>query len=190
MLAAAQKGQLKALYVVGANPAKTFGVPAEALGKLELLVVQEMFLTETAKQADVVLPASCTYEKDGTVTNTAGEVQLVRKAADAMGTRSDFDILRILSHQLARLGLGQAIHMRSAETAFEEIRKAVPGYDVNQANLLTGGAEQTTSAISPNGHRAYDVPAGSIFSARDTLFTSGTLGRYCTMLNSVPEAAK
>jgi len=190
MLAAAQKGQLKALYVVGANPAKTFGVPAEALGKLELLVVQEMFLTETAKQADVVLPASCTYEKDGTVTNTAGEVQLVRKAADAMGTRSDFDILRILSHQLARLGLGQAIHMRSAEAAFEEIRKAVPGYDVNQANLLTGGAEQTISAISPNGHRAYDVPAGSIFSARDTLFTSGTLGRYCTMLNSVPEAAK
>ena len=190
MLDAAQNGPLKALYVVGANPAKTFGVPAEALGKLELLVVQEMFLTETAKHADVVLSASCTYEKDGTVTNTAGEVQLVRKAADAMGTRSDFDILRILSHQLARLGLGQAIHMRSAEAAFEEIRKAVPGYDVNQANLLTGGAEQTISAISPNGHRAYDVPAGSIFSARDTLFTSGTLGRYCTMLNSVPEAAK
>ena len=66
----------------------------------------------------------------------------------------------------------------------------MPGYDVNQANLLTGGAEQTISAISPNGQRAYDVPAGSIFSARDTLFTSGTLGRFCTMLNSVPEAAK
>ena len=190
MLDAAKKGQLKALYVVGANPAKTFGIPAELLRKLELLVVHELFLTETAKHADVVLPASCLYEKDGTVTNTASEVQLVRKAADAMGTRSDFDILRILSHQLAKLGLGNTIHWESPAAAFEEIRRAVPGYDVNEASLLTGGAEPALPVIAPNGQRPYDVPAGAIFSARDTLFTSGTLGRYCTTLNSVPEAAK
>ena len=190
MFDAMRKGQLKALYVVGSNPAKTFGIPAEVLRKLELLVVHELFLTETAKHADVVFPASCLYEKDGTVTNTAGEVQRVRKAADAVSTRSDFDILRILSHQLAKQGLGKAIHWRSSTAAFDEIRDAVPGYGVNQANLLAGGVEIAHPALAPDGMRSYDVPAGAIFSARDTLFTSGSLGRYCTMLNSVPEAAK
>ncbi len=190
MLDAAIEGRLKALYVVGANPVKTFGVPAaDRLGGLELMVVHEMFLTETAARADVVLPAACAYEKDGTVTNTAGEVQLVRKAADVMGPRSDFDILRILSHQLARLGVGSAIHLRTAEAAFEEIREAVRGYDVSLANLLAGGAEPSAPSVPLDGRAPYDVPAGAIFSSRDTLFTSGTLGRYCTMINSLPEAA-
>ena len=107
MLAAAAKGQLHALYVVGANPVKTFGVSATGrLGKLDLLIVQDLFLTETAELADIVLPAAAAYEKNGTMTNTAGEVQLVRKGGDTMGTRSDFDILRILSFQLAKHGLG------------------------------------------------------------------------------------
>ena len=57
------------------------------------------------------------------MTNTAGEVQLVRKGGDVMGTRSDFDILRILSHQLAQQGLGQAIRLRTPEAAFDEIRQ-------------------------------------------------------------------
>src|ERR1700681_884549 len=93
MLAAAAQGKLRALYVVGANPVKTFGVDVkDRLGKLDLLVVQDLFLTETAKLADIVLPAASAYEKNGTVTNTAGEVQLVRKGGDVMGTRSDFDI--------------------------------------------------------------------------------------------------
>ncbi len=60
---------------------------------------------------------------------------------------------------------------------FEEIRKAVPGYDVQPAGLLTGGAEPTRVHVARNGHAPYDVPAGLIRSAQDTLFTSGTLGR-------------
>src|ERR1700687_1668278 len=115
MLAAAAKGKVCALYVVGANPVKTFAVEAnDRLGKLDLLVVQDLFLTETAKLADIVLPAASAYEKNGTMTNTAGEVQLVRKGGDVMGTRSDFDILRILSHQLAQQGLGKAVRLRTA----------------------------------------------------------------------------
>jgi hypothetical protein len=71
---------------------------------------------------------------------------------------------------------------------FEEIRKAVPGYDVQAAGLLTGGAEPTHVHVAKNGHAPYDVPVGLIRSAQDTLFTSGTLGRFCTMMESLPEA--
>ncbi len=191
MLAAAAKGQLHALYVVGANPVKTFGVSAtDRLGKLDLLVVQDLFLTETAQLADIVLPAAAAYEKNGTMTNTAGEVQLVRKGGDVMGTRTDFDILRILSFQLAQHGLGQAIRLRNPEAAFDEIRQAVPGYNLAMATLLLGEAERTSPVSAANDTATFDVPAGSIFSSKDRLFTSGSLTPYCTMVRSLPEAAE
>jgi len=191
MMAAAANGKLNALYVVGANPVKTFGAKVkDRLGKLKLLVVQDLFLSETAQLADIVLPAAAAYEKNGTMTNTAGEVQLVRKAGDVMGTRSDFDILRILSHQLAKQGLGPAIALRTPDAAFEEIRNSVAGYGVSMATLTLGEAERTSPISSTNGNAKFDVPAGSIFSSHDTLFSSGTLGRYCSMILSLPEAAE
>jgi NADH-quinone oxidoreductase subunit G len=191
MLAAAASGKLHALYVVGANPVKTFEVNAtDRLGKLDLLVVQDLFLTETAKLADIVLPAASAYEKNGTVTNTAGEVQLVRKGGDVMGTRSDFDILRILSHQLAAQGLGQAIRLRTPAAAFDEIRQSVAGYNFSMTTLTLGEAERTSPVSMANGNAKFDVPVGAIFSAHDTLFTSGTLGRYCSTIQSLPEATE
>jgi NADH-quinone oxidoreductase subunit G len=191
MLAAAAKGQLHALYVVGANPVKTFGVSAkDRLGKLGLLIVQELFLTETAALADIVLPAAAAYEKNGTMTNTAGEVQLVRKGGDTMGTRSDFDILRILSFQLAQQGLGKAITLRKPEEAFDEIRKAVPGYNLQMAALLLGEAERTAPVAAANGNAKVEVPAGAVFSSGDNLFTSGSLSPYLTMIRSLPEAVE
>jgi NADH-quinone oxidoreductase subunit G len=188
MVKAAQDGKLKALYVVGANPFSHFGTLGFGRGKLETLIVHEMFLTDTARLADVVFPAASAYEKDGTVTNTAGEIQLLRKAAEVMGPRSDFDLLRIISHQLERLGLGKAFHYKTPSAVFDEIRKAVPGYDVPQTGLLTGGAALAQVHAARNGHAPYDVPAGLIRSAQDTLFTSGTLGRFCTMMDSLTEA--
>jgi len=188
MVEAAQNGKLKALYVMGANPLAHFGTLGFGRGKLELLVVHEMFLTETAKVADIVFPAASAYEKDGSVTNTSGEIQLLHKAAEVMGPRSDFDLLRILSHQLEKLGLGKAFHYKTPASVFEEIRNAVPGYDVQAAGLLTGGAEAAHVHVAKNGHAPYDVPVGLIRSAQDTLFTSGTLGRFCTMMESLPEA--
>ena len=188
MVEAAQSGNLKALYVVGANPFAHFGKQGAGRGKLDLLIVQEMFLTETAKAADIVLPAASAYEKDGTVTNTSGEIQLLRKGAEVMGPRTDFDLLRILSHQLEKLGLGKAFHYKSVGAVFEEIRNAVPGYNVPLTGLLIGGAEATRAQFTRNGHAPYDVPAGLIRSANDNLFTSGTLSRWCTMMESLPEA--
>jgi NADH-quinone oxidoreductase subunit G len=188
MVEAAQSGKLKALYVVGANPFKHFGKGGTGRGKLSLLIVHEMFLTETAQQADIVFPAASAYEKDGTVTNTSGEVQLLRKAGEEMGARSDFDLLRIMSHQLERLGIGKAFHFKNPAAVFEEIRKTVPGYNLQPAGLLTGGAEVTKLQFSKNGHAPYDVPVHLIQPANDTLFTSGTLGQFCTMMQSLPEA--
>jgi NADH-quinone oxidoreductase chain G len=188
MMEAAVAGKLKALYVVGANPLKSFGVAQpDRLAGLELLVVQEMFLTETAQRADVVLPAASSYEKDGTMTNTAGEVQMTHRAIDPQGPRSDYDLIRILSHQLAMLGAGAAIHLRTAAAAFEEIRKNVAGYDLPVAGLLGGGAELSTASCR-QVESSYDVAAGAVFSSNDFLFTSGTLGRYCSRLNSTNEA--
>jgi NADH-quinone oxidoreductase subunit G len=187
MVDAAQAGKLQALYVVGANSLQRFGKGNSGRGKLGLLIVHEMFMTETAAQADIVFPAASAYEKDGTVTNTSGEIQLFRKAAEVMGPRSDFDLLRILSHQLEKTGLGKAVHYKNAAAVFEEIRKAVPGYHVKESGLLAGFAEPSEIRL-PMNQRAFDVPVGLIRSANDSLFTSGTLGRYCSTVESLPEA--
>jgi NADH-quinone oxidoreductase subunit G len=188
MIEAAQSGKLKALYVVGANPLAHFGTLGYGRGKTELLIVHELFMTETAKQADIIFPAASAYEKDGTVTNTSGEVQLLHKAAEVMGPRTDFDLLRILSHQLEKQGMGKAFHYKNVAAVFEEIRKTVPGYDLELTGLLTGGAESAHVEVKRNGSAPYDVPVGLIHSAQDTLFTSGTLTPFLNTIESVPEA--
>jgi len=98
MFDAAAAGNLSALYVVGANPIKRFGIDPATLTNT-FLVVQDLFLTETALLADVVFPAANLYEKSGSVTNSYGDLQLVNKAADKAGTRSDFElIVRLADH--------------------------------------------------------------------------------------------
>jgi len=98
MFDAAAAGNLSALYVVGSNPVKRFGIDPATLANT-FLVVQDLFLTETALLADVVFPAANLYEKSGSVTNSYGDLQLVSKAADKAGTRSDFElIVRLADH--------------------------------------------------------------------------------------------
>jgi NADH-quinone oxidoreductase subunit G len=92
MFTAAGNGELAALLIVGANPVAARGVDPASL-KNTFVIVQDIFLTETAALADVVLPAASLYEKSGTVTNTFGDVQLVKKAADHAGVKPDFEIM-------------------------------------------------------------------------------------------------
>src|SRR5271156_805338 len=99
MFDAAGRGDLSALYVVGSNPVTRYGVDPSAL-KNTFLIVQDMFLTETAVLADVIFPAANLYEKSGTVTNTYGDLQLVNKAADKSGVRTDFEIIVRLADKL------------------------------------------------------------------------------------------
>ena len=92
MVEAAKAGKLKALYVVGSNPVGRLGIDPFAFSK-SFVVVQDMFLTETANLADVVLPAANAYEKTGTYTNTCGDLQLVNKAGEVTNTKSDFEMI-------------------------------------------------------------------------------------------------
>jgi NADH-quinone oxidoreductase subunit G len=91
MIDHAKAGKLKAFYVVGSNPVGRFSIDPFSLSQT-FIVVQEMFLTETAQIADVVLPAANAYEKTGTFTNTCGDLQILKKAGEISGTKSDFEM--------------------------------------------------------------------------------------------------
>ncbi len=103
---AAHEGKIRGIYVMGENPAisdPNLNHVKEALENVEFLVVQDLFLTETAKYADVVLPGVSFAEKDGTFTNTERRVQRVRKAMDPIGNRRQDWI--ILQEMLNRFGI-------------------------------------------------------------------------------------
>jgi len=122
-----RNGQIKALYVIGENPLATlpasFGVK-DALERLEFLVCQDPFLTETAKLAHVVLPACTFAEKDGTVTSQEGKVQRVRQTMDPIGeSLPDWHIMTVLAG-----GLGYEMHYESPQDIQNEIMKLLPGY--------------------------------------------------------------
>jgi len=221
MVEAAKADKLKALYVVGSNPVARFNIDPFALTKA-FVVVQDMFLTETATIADVVLPVANAYEKSGTYTNTAGDLQVLKKAGDFAGTRSDFEcIVRIAQamgydlHKLVpftgagiRADMGQTRGVQSGESdqhavwlaahnlepkmspfdptaMLDEIQRLVPGYDISRLSLLAGQDEHTQlvqiTGATGSGHPELILPG------YDTLFTSGTLGRYSSTLNSVIE---
>ena len=127
MIHKAEQGDLKSLYIVGENPLVSdpdLNHAEKAFGNLEFMVVQDIFLTETAQMADVVLPAFCFAEKDGTFSNTERRVQRVRKAVNAPGfAREDWKILCDLA---GRMGIPMVY--KNAEEIFEEIRHLTPSY--------------------------------------------------------------
>ena len=167
---------LDALWVVGANPLSRQPLAASNA----FVVVQDLFLTETARRADVVLPAGSAYEKNGTVTNVCGDVQKLSRGPKTMGAKPDLEIIALLAKEM-RADLGRL----SPEAIFGEIRTSVRGYDVPFAVVETGGASHT---VPLNGRIASESRPELIRSAHNTLFTSGTLGRYSKMLNSVIES--
>jgi len=106
---AAVSGQVKSLYIFGENPMLSdpdLNHVRHALESLDLLVVQDIFMTETAQLADVVLPGSSFAEKDGTFTNSERRVQLVQRAINLLGdTRPDWQIISELGQQLIEAGV-------------------------------------------------------------------------------------
>jgi NADH-quinone oxidoreductase subunit G len=220
MMASARDGTLKALYCVGSNPIARYKIDPFALSQT-FLVVQDMFLTETAMLADVVLPAACAYEKEGTFTNTCGDLQLLKKAGDVSGAKSDFEIMVRIAERIGfdvgklvpfgggtRADMGQSRGAQSGEadrhavwleannleprlTPFDpiaildEIQRLVPGYNVSRLNLMAGNDVHVTSLEAGAGQQ--QTNGSLIVPSHDTLFTSGTLGRYSKALESVIE---
>src|SRR4051794_10757395 len=167
---------LDVLWVVGANPFEGGGQR-----KAGFLVVQDMFLTETAQLADVVFPAANAYEKNGTVTNVTGEVQRLKHAINTMGTKPDLEIMGFIAREM---GVAAALGPWAPLTVFEEIRRNVHGYDIAVPVIATGGAAQT---MPVNGRVPVENRPDLVYSDHNGLFSSGTLGRYSKVLNSVVE---
>jgi NADH-quinone oxidoreductase subunit G len=168
---------LDVLWVVGANP-----LEGGKTRKAGFLVVQDLFLTETAAQADIVLPAASAYEKNGTVTSGTGEIQRLTRAISTMGAKPDLEIMGFIAREM---GAAAALGPWVPDTVFEEIRKNVRGYSVPVPVLATGGAAQT---MPVNGRIPVESRPDLVQSDHNGLFASGTLGRYSKVLNSVLES--
>ena len=127
MMESAHEGDLKAMYIIGENPMVSdphLSHAEESLKNLDLLVVQDIFLTETAAMAHVVLPSSCFAEKEGSFTNTERKVQRVRKAVEPPGeARDDWAIICALSSKL-----GYPMDYKDSQAIMEEIAATTPSY--------------------------------------------------------------
>jgi len=128
MMNAAEAGKLAALYIMGENPMLSdpdINHVRRALNNLQLLIVQDIFLTETAELADVVLPGACFAEKEGTFTNTDRTVLRVRKAVEPPGQAlPDWRIICNLAQKLD----GESFSYNSPEEIMDEIAKTTPSY--------------------------------------------------------------
>lgn len=175
MLAAPDLG---ALWVVGADPLRH----AALASKDAFVVVQDLFLTATSERADVVLPSASLYEKQGTVTNVCGEVQKLKRAAQTMGAKADLEIIGLIAKEI---GAAPQMGPWTADKVFAEVQQGVAGYNVPLPVIATGGAAQTKPPAAVTG---VETDPALIRSARDTLFTSGTLGSYSRKLDSLLES--
>jgi NADH-quinone oxidoreductase subunit G len=190
--------------------------------KNTFVVVQEMFLTETASLADVILPAANLYEKSGSITNSYGDLQQVKKAGDRAGVRSDFEMIVRIADKMGadmkalvpfgkglRADMGQSRGAQSGEAdrhsiwliannleprlspfdpfaILDEIQRLVPGYNLLRLQLLSGNDQHLSPAV-PSGLVTITNRRDLVMPANDTLFTSGTLGRYSPMLNDLQQ---
>ena len=127
IIGSALAGGVRGMYMLGENPFLSdpnINKVRKALSKLEFLVVQDIFLTETAEFADVILPASSYLEKDGTYTNTDRRVQLGRKVLDTPGqARVDWEVVQDIAN---RIGLSWDYH--TPRDIFEEMVSVIPSY--------------------------------------------------------------
>ena len=143
-----------------------------------MLAVIDLFGTETTEQAHVIFPAASFAEKSGTITNTGGELQRQVQALRKPGVKTDLEILNALAEMMDK-----PLEFNSPDDVLREITEHVPGYSVSAANLILGNALATQPAGSPPPLARPEL----IRSSRDTLFTSGTLGRFSWALNAVEE---
>ena len=198
LLKKVEEGKVKALYLVGADPITTSSHP-DRLGKslegLPLLIVQDLFLTETARKAHVVLPAAPFVEKEGTFTNLERRVQRLHALRPPIHqSKTDFDIFRELLRKLEF-----PVQLETPEAVFKEISNQNPNYQgIQYGEQWPKGSPYLYSNGFPNG-RAKLMPAEESFPGpktteahplflvqRPSLFQSGLLSRRSGNLEMVP----
>ncbi len=182
MLAGINAGKIACLYIMGDDPAGSDPNLRPLLEKLEFLVVQDIFLTETAKLADVVLPASSSAEKSGTLTNLERRLQRLGRAEEPHGeSRPDWEILQTLAKKM-----GSPMQYASAADILKEIRAAAPLY----ADLAAGavwppersplaGADRDLSLASDT------VMQTEVVTSERLLFSSGTMSTRSRELGTI-----
>jgi len=164
MFSGIENDEVKAIWVMGENPVVSdpdANHVKKALEKLELLIVQDIFLTPTARLADVVLPGVSFAEKDGTFSNTERRVTRVRKAIDPVGeSRQDWAIIQDVSN-----AFGYEMNYESPEEIFDEIADITPSYAGISYERLEGPGLQWP--CPSKGH------PGTPFLHKDGKFTRG-----------------
>jgi formate dehydrogenase alpha subunit len=142
MFEAIDKDQVKAMYLIGENPVLSDPDAShvkKSLEALDFLVVQDMFLTETAELADVILPATSFAEKDGTFTNTEQRVQRVRKAIESVGdSKSDWWITCQIAQKMGAKGFD----FEGPSQIMDEIARLTPSYGgISYSRIESGGLQ-------------------------------------------------
>jgi len=172
-----KQGPVHALYIMGEDPVSAFpnnSIIIKTLKSLDLLVVQDIAMTETAKLAHVVLPASGWAEKEGTFINAEGITQRLRKVVDAPGqSLPDWQILRNLS-----LSMGKEIAVRNVEDVSEEIKNTI-----RKEQLMSGKRVFNPVSYSPGEEPDNEYPLSLV--TRDVLQHSGTMSTRSKALDLV-----
>ncbi len=198
ILTAAADGRVRALWIAGDHwlrSAPDRALAERALERAELVVVSELFLTETARRAHVVFPAAAFAEKEGVVVNCERRLQRTARAiSPRRGTRPDWEIF-----QAVALALGAQWSYRTAEDVFREIARLVPGYrGLGPAALLPLGPQWSSSSpliaagLAParDGRPAAGAPDGLWLLSGGTLFLTGSLSYRGTLLPKLAKRAR
>ena len=181
IIAGCAESSIKTLFIAGENPVVSYPDRAKvmaALDTVECLIVSDLFLTETAAMADVVLPACSYAEKEGTFTATDRRVQHIAPAVPKVGqSRSDFDIFNDL---IARLGGERAV---SPATVFASVASSTPGYaGMSYACLGEEGAfaavTVTPALVAPSAASAAVEPGKLALVVGSALYHNGTLSLH------------
>ncbi|MEO5619097.1 MAG: NADH-quinone oxidoreductase subunit NuoG [Candidatus Eisenbacteria bacterium] len=198
ILQAAAEGRIRALWIVSDHwlrSAPDRALAEKALATCELVIVNELFLTETAERAGVVFPAASFAEKEGVVVNSERRLQRAARAlSPRRGARTDWEIFQAVAQKM-----GARWNYRTAEDVFREIARLVPGYEkMSWATLLplgpqwSLGARPLAASVAPShdGTAAAGPADGLWLLAGGTLFMQGSLSQKTRLLTKLAGAPR